>query len=54
MVQILSINFFSLDFFNFRWDFQKFPFFCVILYLEVHKSKTGNLRVKVRANIFAA
>ena len=28
MVQFLSINFF-LDFFNFCWVFQKFPFFCV-------------------------
>ena len=32
MVQFLSINFFFLDFFNFCWVFQKFPFFCVILY----------------------
>ena len=27
MVQFLSINFFFLDFFNFSWVFQKFPFF---------------------------
>jgi len=27
MVQFLSIIFFSLDFFNFCWVFQKFPFF---------------------------
>ena len=26
MVQFLSINFFFLDFFNFCWVFQKFPF----------------------------
>ena len=31
MVQLLSI-FFFLDFFNFCWVFQKFPFFCVTLY----------------------
>ena len=31
MVQFLSIIFFSLDFFNFCWIFQKFPFFCVTL-----------------------
>jgi len=31
MVHFLSINFF-LDFFNFCWVFQKFPFFCVTLY----------------------
>ena len=30
MVQFLSIIFF-LDFFNFCWVFQKFPFFCVTL-----------------------
>jgi hypothetical protein len=29
MVQFLSIIFFSLDFFNFCWVFQKFPFFSV-------------------------
>ena len=33
MVQFLSINFFFLDFFNFCWVFQKFPFFCVNLYV---------------------
>ena len=32
MVQFLSIIFFFLDFFNFCWVFQKFPFFCVTLY----------------------
>ena len=32
MVQFLSIIFF-LDFFNFCWGFQKFPFFCVTLYI---------------------
>ena len=36
MVQFLSINFFFLDFFNFCWFSQKFPFFlchsvCVIM-----------------------
>jgi len=31
MVQFLSIIFF-LDFFDFCWVFQKFPFFCVTLY----------------------
>jgi len=31
----LSVNeFFFLDFFNFCWVFQKFPFFCVILYMS--------------------
>ena len=34
MVQFLSINFFFLDFFNFCWVFQKFPFFCVTLYID--------------------
>jgi len=29
MVQFLSINFLFLDFFNFCWVFQKFPFFIV-------------------------
>ena len=33
MVQFLSIIFFFLDFFNFCWVFQKFPFFCVTLYI---------------------
>ena len=33
MVQFLSIIFF-LDFFNFCWVFQNFPFFCVTLYKE--------------------
>ena len=33
MVQFLSINFFFLDFFNFCWVFQKFPFFCANLYI---------------------
>ena len=32
MVQFLSIIFF-FDFFNFCCVFQKFPFFCVILYI---------------------
>jgi len=36
MVQFLSIIFFLLDFFNFCWVFQKFPFFCVSLYLYIH------------------
>ena len=27
-------NFFFLDFFNFCWVFQKFPFFCVTLYFN--------------------
>ena len=36
MDQFLSIVFFSfLDFFNFCWVFQKFPFFFVTLYNEV-------------------
>ena len=34
MVQFPVNNFFFLDFFNFCWVFQKFPFFCVILYKE--------------------
>ena len=29
MVQFLSITFLLLNFFNFCWVFQKFPFFCV-------------------------
>ena len=33
MVQFLSIIF-LLDFFNFCWVFQKFPFFCVSLYMH--------------------
>jgi len=32
-VQLLSINFFFLDFFNFGGFFQKFPFFCVTMYI---------------------
>ena len=28
-------NFFFLDFFNFCWVFQKFPFFCVTLYTAI-------------------
>ena len=36
MVQFLSINFF-LDFFNFCWVFQEFPFFCVTLYQVSHR-----------------
>ena len=45
MVQFLSIIFFFLDFFNFCWVFQKFPFFflCVTLYL---KSDRGTQLVK--------
>ena len=35
MVQFMSIIFFFFDFFNFCWVFQKFPFFCVSLYLGV-------------------
>ena len=38
MVQFLSI-FFFLDFFNFCWVFQKFPFFCVTLYKTPTESK---------------
>ena len=37
MVQFLSINFFLLDFFNFCWVFQKFPFFFVTLYITIVK-----------------
>ena len=38
MVQFLS--FFFLDFFNFCWVFQKFPFVCVTLYKMLnHKLK---------------
>ena len=41
MVQFLSINLFFLDFFNFCWVFQKFPFFfCVTLYFGVPCSAT--------------
>jgi hypothetical protein len=32
LVQFLSIKIFLLDFYNFCWVFQKFPFFCVTLY----------------------
>ena len=35
MTQFLSVIFFFLDFFNFCWVFQKFPFFCVVLYILV-------------------
>ena len=35
MVQFLSINIFFLDFFNYCWVFQKFPFFCVTLYISL-------------------
>jgi len=38
MVQFLSINFFFLNFLNFCWVFQKFPFFCVALF----KKETRN------------
>ena len=34
MVQFLSIIFFFLDFFNFCWVFQKFPFFCITLFIQ--------------------
>ena len=37
MVQFLSIIFFLVDFFNFCWVFQKFPFFYVTLYKPVWK-----------------
>ena len=41
MVQFLSIIFFFLDFFNFCWVFQKFPFFGVTLYFRKQiKEKT--------------
>jgi hypothetical protein len=45
MVQFLSIHFFLLDFFNFCWGFQKFPFFGVSLYdadmhIKTHKTTT--------------
>ena len=35
MVQFLSIIFFFLDFFNFCWGFQEFPFFCFTLFIGV-------------------
>ena len=35
MVQFLSIYFFFLDFFNFCWGFQKFPFFLCHSVFEV-------------------
>ena len=38
MVHFLSIIFF-LDFFNFCWGFQNFPFFCVTLYIAKDKCK---------------
>ena len=44
MVQFLSINFFLLDFFNFCWGFQKFPFFvspCITSLAEL--SSSGNV-----------
>ena len=41
MVQFLSINFFFLDFFNFCWVFQKFPFFVSICIKGVHSIKVG-------------
>jgi len=40
MVQFLSINYFLLDFFNFCWVLQKFPFFvspCTSLQFKVGK-----------------
>ena len=43
MVQFLSIIFF-LDFFNFCWVFQKFPFLCVTLYLKNHTAHANILR----------
>ena len=46
MVQFLSIIFFFLDFFNFCWVFQKFPFFvspCTLLSHAIHSLSTvGN------------
>ena len=50
MLQFLSINFFFLDFFNFCWVFQKFPFFCVTLYntLEDERFYTVELHMKWR------
>ena len=47
MVHFLSINFFFLDFFNFCWVFQKFPFFFVSLciFSRFASSYSGNVTV---------
>ena len=56
MVQFLTINFYFLDFFNFCWGFQKFPFFvspCIrfIPYIT-HTSPILNFVVKaIRLNL---
>ena len=51
MVQFLSIKLFFLDFFNFCWVFQKFPFFCVTLYKKagcmLDSEKSGELEISV-------
>ena len=39
MFQFLSIIFFFLDFFNFCWVFQTFPFLCVTLYNKTNLSR---------------
>ena len=51
MVQFLSINFFFLDFFNFCWVFQKFPFFCVILYKFLDTDFHGQLRISINSAV---
>ena len=45
MVQFVN-KFFFLDFFNFCWVFQKFPFFCVTLYMApVHQYCSRNVMI---------
>ena len=43
MVQFLLINFFFLDFFNFCWVFQKFPFFCVTPYITAQPDSSTSI-----------
>ena len=45
MVQFPSKFFFLLDFFNLCWVFQKFPFFCVILYIFTDILKNYDTRI---------
>ena len=47
MVQFLSIIFFFLDFFNFCWVFQKFPFFFVSSCIKINRPKVVRLKVTV-------
>jgi len=52
MVQILSIIFF-LDFFNFCWVFQTFPFFVSLCTLKEKKNHNDKFSVSKEQNVTA-